>query len=70
MQNKKLTSRILTIEIIFNENYYEFCIPISDSFNSTNIDYICRGYLIAKEGAYKFFDSFTYFYSISDEVIN
>ena len=70
MQNKKLTSRILTIEIIFNENHYELCIPISNSFNYENIGYICRGYLVAKEGTYKFFDTFGYFYSISDEVIN
>ena len=41
-----------------------------NSFNYENIGYICRGYLVAKEGTYKFFDTFDYFYSISDEVIN
>ena len=70
MHSKEITLRILKIILIFNGNHYEFCIPISNSFNYANIDYICRGYLIAKEGTYKFFDTFYYFYSISDEVIN
>lgn len=70
MHHKEITLRILEIRIIFNENHYEFCIPVSNSFNYENIGYICRGYLVAKEGTYKFFDTFDYFYSISDEVIN
>ena len=70
MHHKEITLRILEIRIIFNENHYEFYIPISNSFNYENIGYICRGYLVAKEGTYKFFDTFDYFYSISDEVIN
>ena len=70
MHHKEITLRILKIRIIFNENHYEFCIPISNSFNYENIGYICRGYLVAKECTYKFFDTFDYFYSISDEVIN
>ena len=58
MHHKEITLRILKIRIIFNENHYEFCIPISNSFKYENIGYICRGYLVAKEGTYKFFDNF------------
>lgn len=58
MHHKEITLRILKIRIIFNENHYEFCIPISNSFNYENIGYICRGYLVAKEGTYKFFGTF------------
>ena len=56
MHHKEITLRILEIRIIFNENHDEICIPISNSFNYENIGYICRGYLVAKEGTYKFFD--------------